>query len=384
MHKAAEADGSVQSTKYEQFLTSITYCYFFGRPCVSEYYLVMSRAINDDIASSISRDTPQAIYNDIVEALSSRTDGLLEIEFIGKSHPVPPGCNVLRDGNSIAIPKLKLVQAFVFGRQLFVKLKDCLECNHQDLVDATAIILLMDPEHLTAANARKRIIQTCLTRSSTDHEVALKRDLVFIDSLLTSPLHRHSKSPTLWGHRRWILEACQSIQMPFDVQRDLTAVVMIAAERHPRNYYAWLHMRWLLTKFAGTEEGFDFSKLVFTVKNWALRHPGDTSGWSFLLFVLFSPRSRESPEATSGRLEAHSSICREVLGLAVSFKWIHESVWVFLRTLVGFGEVTEDERMAFFTSIKTILGGQTDNPKAQSILTEAYDWCSTYERRRQS
>jgi protein prenyltransferase alpha subunit repeat containing protein 1 len=350
----------------------------------------MSRALDEDTVASISSGNPQTVYNDIVEALScSRTGGLLEIEFIGKSHSLLAGCNALCDGNSITIPKLKLVQAFVVARQLLFKLKDDRDGNHQDLSNATAVIILMDPEHLTAVNARKRIIQECHTLSPTELGVALKRDLVFIDSLLTSPLHRHTKSPTLWGHRRWILEVCQSIQMPLDIQRDLTAVVLIAAERHPRNYYAWSHMRWILKTFTSTQDTrsgvtFDYSKVLFTVKNWCLRHPSDTSGWSFLLFALFSPHSPEALEGTTGHFEEQSSICTEVLGLAVSFRWIHESVWVFLRTLVGFGEVTEDERAAFFTSIKTIFEAQPGNAKAQSILGEAHDWCIKYEQRPQS
>lgn len=248
----------------------------------------MSRALDDDITASVSRDNSQSIYNDIVDAISSGTEGLLEIEFLGKSHPVPAGSTVLRDGNSIAIPKLKLVQAFCIARQLFFKLKDSIEGNHQDLIEATAVILLMDPEHLTAANTRKRIIQACLARSPAELDSLVKRELVFIDSLLTSPLHRHTKSPTLWGNRRWILDVRKSIQMPFDVLRDLTDVVMISAEKHPRNYYAWLHMRWLFKECAGADSDFNIPKLLLTVKSWVLRHPGDTSGWSFLLYVLLS------------------------------------------------------------------------------------------------
>ena len=103
---------------------------------------------------------PEVVYNDIIKALSTETDSLLDIEFLGKSHPLPEGCNVLVDGNCVAITKVKLVQAFVVARKIFFNyVRDCPEEKIVDFRNVTAIMLLMDPEHLTAANARKRLIQ---------------------------------------------------------------------------------------------------------------------------------------------------------------------------------------------------------------------------------
>lgn len=335
----------------------------------------MSRALDPGVAASIQGNDSQAVYNDIVKALNSTTSDLLDIEFLGKSHPIPLDGNVLQEENSVAVPKLKLVQAFIAARRLFF---DCLtdfnEEKFQDIRDATAVILLMDPEHLTAANTRKRIIQRHLTGPKAELEAALTRELFVIDSFLTSRLHRHTKSPTLWSHRRWLLEIFKSSEITHDIQRDLTAVILVAAARHPRNYYAWLHMRWLLETFHSIDSSSESSSKILTAaKDWCLRHPADTSGWSFLLFYLFSIEPSKN-----ARIEANSSVCKEVLGLATSFRWTHESVWVFLRTLVAAGEIEKSKRSSFFQTIEASIATQQKSSKGQVILKTARDWCTEY------
>jgi protein prenyltransferase alpha subunit repeat containing protein 1 len=350
----------------------------------------MSRALDKETAAAARSDNLQIVYDDVVEAICSSTSSdLLEIEILGKSHPLPPGCNVLVDGNNIAVPKATLVQAFIVARQILFKYLCDLHERQQEIRNAAAVILLMDPEHVTAANARKRVVQTYQKRPVSELQAELARELWWVDSMLTARLHRHTKSPTLWGHRRWVLEVYHSLQIPHDIHRDLTSVVLIAAERHPRNYYAWLHMRWLLQNLhpnasrAGNmsvrkEAVFDNSKLISTITAWCLMHPADTAGFSFLLFCLFQHSGVLL--GSKSRMEVSSSICQEVLDRAVSFKWTHESVWVFLRTLVASG-VADEQRTAFFESIKTILGARPGNSQAQTTLQAAHDWCLEYERR---
>jgi protein prenyltransferase alpha subunit repeat containing protein 1 len=326
-----------------------------------EYSDTMSRALDSGMAASLKNSIHETVYNDIVKALSNESDSLLDIEFLGKSHPLPEGYNILVDGNSIALPKVKLVQAFVVARKVFSNyVRDCPEGKSLEFRNATAVMLLMDPEHLTAANARKRLIQESQKDPKADIKQILKREMELVDSYLTSRLHRHTKSPTLWGHRRWVLDVCKSNQMEYNIHHDLNSVILVAAERHPRNYYAWSHLRWLVQSFAsGTNirvTDSELNKLVSAVKKWCLRHPADTSGFSFLLFCLSMPGSSGGVSKTQLR----SSICSEVLRLAVSFQWTHESIWVFLRTLVASGQVLEAEKVAFFRAIEDIQAAQPD------------------------
>ncbi|RDW60736.1 hypothetical protein BP6252_12119 [Coleophoma cylindrospora] len=335
----------------------------------------MSRAVDQDVANSLKSGDPQIVYKDIVAALNSSTSDLMEVELLGKGHLLPEGHNILQDGHSIGVPKLKLVQAFVIARRIFFEgILHMTEDKLQSLQDASAVMLLMDPENLTAANARKRIVNMYQTRvSSTELEVILNRELLFTDSLLTSPLHRHTKSPTLWNHRRWLLELGQPLGKPRDVQRDLTAVILIAAERHPRNYYAWSHFRWLINSI-DAHVPTPTPELTSAVRDWCLRHPGDISGWSALLFCL--SLEKDLPVGVNTR----SSICDEVLGLASSFNWTHESVWVFLRTMVASGEVTEEQQIAFLQAIKTGIEAQAPGSRSRGILQASLD-CLCGEQR---
>jgi hypothetical protein len=340
----------------------------------------MARVVDADVKASIMASDPQAAYNDIVEALNLDTSDFLGIELLPRTHSLPPGCNVLVHGTSIGVPKLKLVQAFVVARQVFSNcLEDFKKDKFQDIRNATVVILLMDPEHITAANARKRIIKCLRKGSETDYQSVLRRELLVTDGFLTSWLHRHNKSPNLWGHRRWLLQELNSLNVPHDIEWDIEAVIFIAAERHPRNYYGWLHLRWLLRTFhnkgasLGGPDAFHQQKSLGVVKDWCLKHPSDTSGWSFLLFYLLTTNSSKS-----FRIERNSSICGEVLDLAISFKWTHETIWAFLRTLVATGEIMEDQRSSFFNTIQAVMADQPEDSKAWKMLQTSSDWCVEY------
>lgn len=336
----------------------------------------MSRALDSETVASLRTSNLQIVYHDIASALSTKSPELLEIEFLPKSHSLPDDSNVLIKGSSIAVTKVKLVQAFIVARQVFFKhMKVCDQEKEKELRDATAVMLLLDPEHLTAANTRKRLILKYKHGSGSQFVELLKDELRFVDGYLTSRLHRHTKSPTLWSHRRWIIEKLRDSNEKHDILEDLGSVVLIAAERHPRNYYAWSHMRWLVQVFDNSrtrtaddaKSQSDYLKLTSVVKDWCLKNPSDISGFSFLLFCLFT----FGPSSTSARTERCSNICGDVLRLAVSFKWTHESVWVFLRTVVASNICTEPTRIEFHKAIEII---STARPDGRPVLEAAKEW----------
>ncbi|CZT44183.1 uncharacterized protein RSE6_04318 [Rhynchosporium secalis] len=336
----------------------------------------MSRALDPDTAISIQKANSQTIYRDLVSALSTNTIGPLEMEFLPKSYPLAPDCNVLVEGNNIAVTKIKLVQAFIVAQAIFFNyMRECTEAQESELRDVTAVMLLLDPEHLTAANTRKRLIQRREDGPGNRLEELLRQELLFVDGYLTSRLHRHTKSPTLWGHRRWVLGKLKSLDVERDVFQDLKSVILVAAERHPQNYYAWSHMRWLVQVFGesptrsiqGEKFPLDHSKLVSIVQNWCLKNPSDTSGFSFLLFCLFKSGSLSA----LARIELCSSVCADILRLAVSFRWIHESVWVFLRTVIASEMATESIRTDFLQAINTIANSRQGK---KAVLESAKGW----------
>lgn len=331
----------------------------------------MSRALDKDSQISLQKEEAQKVYASLTKELCKPRTELLEIEFLGKSHPLPPGQNFLLEESSIAIPKIKLVQAFTIARPILFKYNQkCLEKElgkevEEELRNATAIILLMDPEHLTAANTRKRIILSNLKNSKVDIKTLINLELQFVNSFLTARLHRHTKSPTLWSHRRWILSLSFSHSppigphsQPYNILQDFKTVILIAADRHPKNYYAWSHARWLIEKFE-----IDEKPLIPLIQDWALRNPSDTSGFSFLYFLL-SP-----PYAAVERREVY----KKVLDLTISFRWSYESVWVFLRTLAayddGVGKNFEQEVGEFGTSY-----GGSEDLRVQERLKSAVVW----------
>jgi hypothetical protein len=123
------------------------------------------------------------------------------------------------------------------------------------------------------------------------------------------------------------------------------------------------------------------SRILDTVKLWCLRHPTDTAGFSFMVFCLYEPADEKS-DSNSRRtslLDARSSVFKEVLDRAVSFRWTNEAVWAFLRTLVAYG-VVEEQRKAFFDGIEMLREARGEKPKSLANLRKAHDWASKYER----
>ncbi|EFW98828.1 hypothetical protein CMQ_4680 [Grosmannia clavigera kw1407] len=357
----------------------------------------MSRALDKETVAALQLGDPTAAYRAIAGVLtqpsSSPSDELLDIEFLGRGHtlsdvPSDGDSNsnfFLRDGNSVAILKLALVQAFFVARRILQQYQGTTAANADnastspssldDIMAATAVILLFDPEHLTAANTRKRIILS--SHAATTRGFLLAAECRLVDSLLTSHLHRHTKSPTLWSHRRWLValhdhqaQACH---------RDVVDVIMVAAVRHPRNYYAWDHARWLVTTLRGDDVDAAVAALLPPVHDWCFRHHDDTSGWSFLLFLL-------SKTVVVTVLDETLS---QVLHMTASLHWTGESVWVFLRTAAAAAAAAAANRQE-----KTGISDPTDScdrlrqtahalqtstgldPRSQDwrVLQQAQDW----------
>lgn len=346
----------------------------------------MSRAIEKEIAASLDDGDHDRVFSEISQALTQHAGPeLLEIEILGRSHPVPAEHAVLRDHNAIGVPKLRLVQAFIVARDILrrhpVNCKVITPEETMKLNAATAVLLLMDAEHLTAANTRKRILLTTL--ASTDHgdskgcQSYLEREKVFVDSLLTSRLHRHTKSPNLWSHRRWLMEQYRASQLPVDVLASMH-IVTTSGERHPRNYYAWCHARWLVQTFRDDLQETERRRTLWEhVVSWSYSHHDDVSGWSFLDHLGTRGIGGGDDDCDDARLTTFS----RTLDLVAKFGWTNESVWWYLRTTaaeIPLSPIDCDAFRSVYRNLLRIAQDASDGRDAK-VLDSAWHW---YEQNR--
>jgi hypothetical protein len=270
-------------------------------------------------------------YESLSKYLREHEDEVVEIEILPPTIQPPDGI-LMQDGLYLGVPKKILALAYVEARRQFFE-------NRQHgpksatALHATKIMLLFDPEHLTAANFRKLRLSRLEAESGlsigTAYHKALRHELCFLNGILTSPLHRQSKSPTLWHHRFWMINSLKARELKdaSEGQRasfwcDEFNAVFKSAEQHPKNYHAWQYARRLTNKIESAHLEED---LALRVKDWCCKHPSDISGWSFLLHLM--PRL----EPASLREE----VVRGVVNYAISLESEQESLWVFVRTILA-------------------------------------------------
>ncbi|EQK99461.1 hypothetical protein G6O67_004773 [Ophiocordyceps sinensis] len=333
----------------------------------------MSRALDKSTRDALGDGDQGESFEKIASVLLGPTDtagSLLEIELLGYSHGLNPATYFLRDGNAIAIPKLRLVQAFVHARHIFRTCKaQGLASSGQTIRRATAVMLLSDPENLTAANARKIVLTDALS-SAKDVAALLTREKMFIDSLLTSRLHRHTKSPNLWSHRRWLVDRYREAGLAMDVAEDMKTVVFVSGERHPRNYYAWCHARYLIRLLEAdckTRPDAAVSTILGDAKRWCFDHHSDISGWMFLLFLL------ERCPAGAGL------VLTETMKLAESLRWRNESVWYFLRNMPA-ARVAGLHEELFYCTWQSVRKETQEGSQERKVLDGASSWMQTYAK----
>lgn len=180
------------------------------------------------------------------------------------------------------------------------------DSRYDAALSATRVLLLWDPNHITAANFRKKHL---LSRAqsirvsipdphSTTYAPAspatiflflLRSELSFLTSLVTSPLPKAPKASTLWAHRLWLLRSFHTDVLTLFQQEQVDGrepeedahakledkaavvgnkvlqtgetassspksviqylyttelhIIMRASDRHPRNFYAWGYAR---------------------------------------------------------------------------------------------------------------------------------------------
>ncbi|EMD97014.1 hypothetical protein COCC4DRAFT_144130 [Bipolaris maydis ATCC 48331] len=316
-------------------------------------------------------------YTSLAEYFQEHDNEVVEIAILPPSVQPPDGV-LIQEESSLGISKKALALAYMEARRLFFanrQSKDPSTINQT--IQATKVILLFDPEHLTAANYRKRVLTQLeseygLHAGNTFHK-ALQRELYFLDSVLTSPLHRQSKSPTLWYHRSRIVDSLILVHLT-DKLDDQKAVfrnkelgaVCKSGEQHPKNYHAWQYARRLVQKARGFGPDDQLSRLV---KQWCCRHPSDISGWSFLLYLMpqLAPSLRQE-------------LVRDVLDYAIKFSIENESLWVFIRTALA-QDVSSVDHSVTYRRLQDYVQNLANDERPQNeahTASNALKWIDTY------
>ncbi|KAJ8111854.1 hypothetical protein OPT61_g5647 [Boeremia exigua] len=336
-------------------------------------------------SNSSAVEQQQHAYESLCRYLDEHEHEVIEIEILPPALEDPAGA-LLQDGTNLGIPKKLLVSAFLAARHIFFDNKNNSQTDSKAF-RATKVILLFDPEHLTAANFRKRKI---LALKDVDdmlvYQKALFSELCFLDSILTSPLHRQTKSPTLWHHRLWLLRMIAPLELKNASGKRIASVISAAlgsvcksGERHPTNYYAWLYARLLVSALgrvaAEVDAPFPFDWVVSAfseqVCTWCFKHPSDISGWSFLLFLLM----RLDP------VDERDEIVEKVLSYASQIQSENESLWVFVRLTLAHPTLLEN-REALIKTLEESIKGTEPGCAYSEYVKQSLHWIKTSGRTR--
>lgn len=355
----------------------------------------MAASLNFSTAAE-ERSSEQAAFEYLTNVVSANWHGPLEIEVLPKALQEDELVIRILD-QCIGIPHTLLTLAFRHARMLFFDVGRAAPVEADVyavmrlIMQATQAMLIFDPEHLTAANTRKRYLSALLGARLDTIDVlddAIRNEMWLLDSLLTSPLHRHTKSPTLWNHRRWLVE--EFLEWVMELQRhdtlgskrmslllpqmtiDSTEIlwqsfvqpelqlIYRAAEQHPLNYHAWAYARAFLDIISDWAELKDYdvdriiSYAVELQQAWCLSHLADTSAWAFMLWLL-----SHTDEATVARSFV------EVGNIAFTYRYPQDPVWIFIRTLLASSNfLATPFRANFLTELRGWLDGEheTEGP----------------------
>lgn len=263
--------------------------------------------------------------------------------------------------NNLGVPEKELRRSYLFAVPVFSAARmasrlHTLEnpSNHtmssviQDLIDSSAVLILMNPAHQTALNARKKLIMRNL--------INVEEEVKFTAALLSS---KHCcKQGELWYHRRWLLQRIYPIPSfpqglladvvadspsfylpPNDLSVDINLVTR-ACELYPRNYFGWTH-RTICIRSAlapgvhSTTSDVFFEilrKEIISVMQWIESHISDCSAVHHLKTLVRLTEDAESAFPPDNLLIGHA------LTLVRAFPE-HETLWQYLRVFWDEGDI---------------------------------------------
>ncbi|TCD60623.1 hypothetical protein EIP91_009769 [Steccherinum ochraceum] len=274
---------------------------------------------------------------------------------------------LMTEGN-LGIPQKTAHKAYLQAVEVF---RSCPSSKHlgtevydstdvvNNLISSSAVLLLVNPAHQTALNARKRLVIAGLVDASLE----LRLNAAFLT------LRECSKQSIMWHHRRWLLRRIGSTSkmnhseqdedlimdedilydagLPVSVLSEELVVTSRAAETYQRNYFAWSHRRRVfdalvfLTRQALEARSADLAKLVTllvdehaSIMKWVDLHVSDYTAMQYLhaidelILPLVTQSSALLPRSSNDDFE--DRLPQHIQSLLQAYPE-HESVWMYTR-----------------------------------------------------
>ncbi|KAG2043759.1 hypothetical protein BDR03DRAFT_939847 [Suillus americanus] len=291
--------------------------------------------------------------------------------------------------NNLGVPEKELRRSYLFALPIFSAARKTsglhtLEnpSNHtmssviQDLIDSSAVLILMNPAHQTALNARKQLI--------VRNFINVGEEVKFTAALLSS---RHCcKQGELWYHRRWLLQRIYPIpSFPQGLLADVVAdspsfylppndlsveinLVTRACELYPRNYFGWTH-RTICIRSAlapgvhSTTSDVFFEilrKEIISVMQWIESHISDCSAVHHLKTLVRLTEDAESAFPPDNLLIGHA------LTLVRAFPE-HETLWQYLRVFWDEGVVATEFVASFVLPLQSTRMAEQENESPRGV-----------------
>jgi protein prenyltransferase alpha subunit repeat containing protein 1 len=252
----------------------------------------------------------------------------------------------------LGVPQKVLYRSYLVAVSVFQKAKLLENVSIDALAQSSAVILLANPDHYTALNTRKRLLQ----RGFLDEQQELK----LVSALLS--VKSNSKSSFLWHHRRWLLhrllrcpqgncqgEECSGVLQFSSVllSREFSLADR-ASEIYPRNYYAWTHrticLRILVSHIGEHRTDLDAMTMLQEEKQrgrrWMEFHISDHTAVQYLC--------RLEDLATQFQITLHGlqpTLIVHATGLVETYP-SHEATWLYLRQAI-LRESTLKDQLSF-------------------------------------
>ncbi|KAJ7209715.1 hypothetical protein GGX14DRAFT_631691 [Mycena pura] len=270
------------------------------------------------------------------------------------------------DGH-LGVPQRVLYQLYLLAIPLLNTNRDI-----PSQADASCVVLLANPAHQTALNTRKRLIQSASLSASAE--------LAFSARVIASS-RPCAKESIQWAHRRWLLafiyprahsggvspahDGDPVPDIPPETIENEFGLISRCCELYPRNYHAWSHHHFIvecILASLGDSHPSDsphlpqFVRQIQNLRHWIECHVSDYSAMHQTCNVVSRLQSLHQYHTVLGELADPSYHFEHAMSLVTSFPG-HESLWMYLRAIIGASPTNASTFIALAMSSAAELSG---------------------------